>query len=155
VATFTAETLEIARAAAAGELAIGTFVIDSLSRLYEQVMAQVLTAAVAGFGNAERAYPTAQAHASDAVTRFCWDLAQARPVFIATLWDTDTMRNGKVNGTAPMIPKSALNQFAIRFRSDDTDYLEVEASTLREIEAGEKINPLTDGWDWLAKLRAA
>jgi hypothetical protein len=153
VKTFTEDTLEIARAAAAGELRIGAFVIDSLSRLYEQVLAEVLTAAVAGFGNAERAYPTAQAHASDAVTRFCWDLAQAAPVFIATFWDTDTMRNGKVSGTAPMLPKSALNQFAIRFRSDNPNHLEIEGSTLREVEIGDRIDPLTDGWDWLGKLR--
>lgn len=146
---FTPETLSLARTAAAGKPLPKPIVIDSLSRLYEQTLVQVLAAATRGLDHAERAHPVALAHASDALARLCWDLSRAETTVIATLWEVETWRKGKEVGVAPMLPRSALNQIDLWLRALDRHRVVVERSTVEWARVGSEIATTTEA-DWLA-----
>jgi hypothetical protein len=150
-ADFTPEIMALAGQVARSHVVPRIVIIDSLSRLYEQMLAEVVAAAVNGLGNAERAYPVAQVHAGDALARICWDLNEAKTLTIATAWDTQTTRSGKVTGSAPMLPKSVLNQTTITLRAKSATFATIERSTHPGTEPGTLSTIDVDRF-WLATL---
>lgn len=138
-----------------GEPVHPLLVVHSISRLYEDLQARVLSEVLPGWG--EKGVEAARTLASNAIARITWDFAHNDDVItVLTCWDTETTLKGKVVGSAPYLPRATLQQADFQFRV--TPGATPERVTLETLDGSttgsEEIDPATYDWPQVAAALA-